>query len=211
MNVSIYVEGGGDHNIQLREECRRGFSTFIRKAGFEHRMPKIVPCGGRRQTFDRFCTALRGAGPDEFVILLVDSEDPIRPDHQGHPWLHLCHRLGDHFIRPPAATDDHAHLMVPCMEAWFLADRGTLAAYFGQGFHPDSLPNPAHDLESVPKDEIMRTLGKACSNCKVKDKQHYRKGVHSFAILVRINPDLVRAASPHARRFLGLLEAKLKP
>ena len=31
------------------------------------------------------------------------------------------------------ATDEQAHLMVQCMEAWFLADRETLAAVFGRG------------------------------------------------------------------------------
>jgi len=38
-------------------------------------MPRIVDCGGRQQTFDRFQTAYESAGSDSFPILLVDSED----------------------------------------------------------------------------------------------------------------------------------------
>ena len=66
----------------------------------------------------------------------MDSEGPVA---QGAgPWAHL--RARDGWIRPADATDENAHLMVQCMETWFLADRDNLADYFGHGFNPNALP-----------------------------------------------------------------------
>ena len=38
------------------------------------------------------------------------------------------------------ATDEHVHLMVQCMEAWFFADTDSLAEYFGRDFNRNTLP-----------------------------------------------------------------------
>jgi hypothetical protein len=121
--VKIYVEGGGDRK-DLKSKCREGFSNFFEKAGFKGRMPRIMACGGRKSTYDDFCTALEIAEAEEFIMLLVDSEDPVQDGMA--PWTHLAAREGDGWSRPAAAVDDTAHLMVQCMEAWFLADKDTL-------------------------------------------------------------------------------------
>ncbi len=76
MNVTVYVEGGGDVSA-VRTRCRAGFSEFFRKAGLDGQMPKIVASGGRHQAFGDFCTALNKAGADDFILLLVDSEAPV--------------------------------------------------------------------------------------------------------------------------------------
>lgn len=77
MKVKIYVEGGGDHNKDLQTRCRRGFRRFFEKAGLDNRMPSVVACGGRSHAYDRFRTSHEAAGPDDFPILLVDSEAPV--------------------------------------------------------------------------------------------------------------------------------------
>ena len=137
MSARVHVEGGGTGNKALKAECRRAFREFFTKAGFAGRLPRVVPGGGRRETYDDFCTALSDPGNDAFTVLLVDSEAPVAEG--AGPWTHLRDRLGDGWNRPRGAADEHAHLMVQCMEAWFLADPGTVSAYFGNRFRPGAL------------------------------------------------------------------------
>lgn len=208
MKVRIYVEGGGEHEA-LHKECRRAFARFFEQAGLRGRMPEVIACGGRRRAFDRFRTRLQLAVPDELVVLLIDSEGLVSADQLGRPWAYLHARPDDRFDRPAVATDDQAHLMVQCMETWFLPDRQTLRSFFGQGFHDASLPHETRKPESIPKLELLAALAKSTHACKSKDE--YSKGKHSFAILGRIDPDLVRRACPSAERLLATLEAILKP
>lgn len=156
-------------------------------------MPAVVACGSRNDAYDSFCTAVRRAGPDDFPLLLVDSEAAVRHG----PWEHLKGR--DHWDRPQGSEEDQAHLMVQCMEAWFLADRGHLAKFFGQGFAEDALPDhPA--VEQISKTTVFRALKMATRNSRTKGE--YGKGDHSFEILVGLDPNKVRAAAPHAERLL---------
>ena len=199
MKVKVYVEGGGDGK-SLRTKCREGFSSFFAKANFAGRMPQIIACGGRKSAFDKFRTAWESRKAEEFIILLVDSEDPVA-DGAG-PWLHL--RTRDGWERPDEATDENAHLMVQCMEAWFLADKDNLAAYFGHGFNRNALPG-RQEIEDVAKDDVFRGLKNATRQCK---KGEYGKGRHSFDILEQTDPANVMAASPHARRLVETLRQK---
>ena len=89
------------------------------------------------------------------------------------------------------ATDENAHLMVQCMEAWFLADKNALANYYGKGFNENSLPRRI-EIEQVPKSDIEEGLKMATRQCT---KGRYDKGSHSFAILAELNPEKVIAAS----------------
>ena len=98
------------------------------------RMPAVVACGSRNDAYDSYCTAIANAGQNDFPILLVDSEAAVTQE----PWDHLKAR--DNWDRPDNAIDEHAHLMVQCMEAWFVADRELLARFFGQGFSENPLP-----------------------------------------------------------------------
>jgi len=72
---------------------------FLGKAGLAGIMPRIVACGGRRNAYESFCLALSNG---EVAFLLVDSEAPVRPEHQQgdpetgwQPWSHLLARDGD--------------------------------------------------------------------------------------------------------------------
>ena len=199
MKIKVYVEGGGDGK-SLRTKCRQGFSSFFAKSNLAGRMPQIIACGGRNSAFDKFRTALGSRNAEEFIVLLVDSENPVADASSS--WLHL--RKCDGWEKPDEATDENAHLMVQCMEAWFLADKDNLAAYFGHGFNRDALPG-RREIEDVAKGDVLEGLKNATRQCK---KGEYGKGRHSFDILEQTDPANVMAASPHARRLVETLRQK---
>jgi len=133
------------------------------------------------------------------AILLVDAEAPVAAGER--PCAHLRDRDGWTKLMP----ESHVHLMVQCMESWFLADRPTLQEYYGQGFRLNSLPgNP--DVEAVSKQDVMEGLARATEDTT---KGEYHKTQHGFAILENLDPAKVRACSPHAREFLDFLRARL--
>ena len=199
MNVKVYVEGGRGRR-ELSARCREGFRTFFCKAGLAERMPKIVAGGARSQTYEKFRIEVDSAGENDFVVLLVDSEKPVADGDSS--WTHL--KRYDNWDGPADELDKNAHLMVQCMEAWFLADRDALASYFGNCFNQCSLPR-REDIENVPKSDVEQGLKKATWQCK---KKRYDKGSHSFGILAKLSPEKVAAASPYARRLIDTLLTK---
>ena len=199
MSIKVYVEGGGDSN-QLRRQCRNGFREFFEKAGFKGRMPRVVACGSRRRAYDQFCAGINEAEAGSFIVLLVDSEAAVASGDS--PWEHL--RKRDSWTQPSAATDDSAQLMVQCMEAWFVADRQSLSAYFGRDFKAAALP-ARDDVEAIAKSDLERTLRQATTSCS-KGKGTYRKGRHSFELLGCVDPSKVMESSPHARRLIDALK-----
>jgi len=200
VTVKLYVEGGGDSE-SLRTRCREGFRGFLEKAGFTRRMPRIVACGGRRAAYDRFKTACES---NEAALLLIDSEDCVSVTS---PWAHLANRLGDGFEKPENACDDHCHLMVACMESWFLADKEALSRFFGQGFNANALSQDIN-IEAISKNDVYTGMQRATSSCRTKSS--YGKGEHSFKILLLISPEKVRSASPWAKRFLDKLDTFMR-
>lgn len=202
MRVKIYVEGGGDSN-QLKRKCRRGFSKFFEQAGFKGRMPKIIACGSRNDAFGDFCTAVKNPTNNEHPLLLVDSEDPVSPQHHEKPWAHLKAR--DAWVQPPNSMDQQAHLMVICMESWFLADRNCLNDFFGQNFQETALPGN-QQIEVIGKQQIFDALKQATRHTQ---KGQYGKGSHSFSILENLDPQKVQNASPWAKRFINEVEKRV--
>lgn len=201
VSATIFVEGGGDSR-DTKIRCREGFRDFLRKSGLEGRMPRIVACGGRKNAYDDFCTALVRMSASDVVLLLVDSEGPVLA---SSPWMDLKERDG--WARPDRATDDNVHLMVQCMESWFLADKDWLSEYFGSRFNRNALPrNPA--VEAVPKHDALNGLKEATRPCGVR--RRYNKGRDSFAVLAKLDPTLVAKASPYAKRLLDFLARRLK-
>lgn len=91
--------------------------------------------------------------------------------------------------------------MVQVMESWFLADVEALDSYYGQDFRRQALPrNP--DVERVPKEDVERRLKLASRDI---GKGEYKKSRDSFAILERLDPAKVIAASGYAKRFVKAL------
>jgi hypothetical protein len=194
VSVRIYVEGGFQGST--KSACRQAFRSFFGKL-IPVRSFSVIASGDRGSAFKNFCLALK-QNRDDYIVLLVDSEEAVTTG----PWQHLGSREGDKWHRPPAAHDDQAQLMVQAMESWFLADRQVLADYYGQGFLAASLPGQP-DIELVPKQDVFAALQHAS---KKTQKKEYHKTRHGFDLLERIDPNLVRAASPHANRLLVVLE-----
>ncbi len=77
-----------------RRVYRDGFDVFFRAyldANGCTRQPLIVPCGSRNDAYDKFVTSLR-QHPDDFAILLVDSEARVDPHKVAAASPH-CQRL----------------------------------------------------------------------------------------------------------------------
>ena len=202
-DLYVYVEGGGSGSSSnaLHAEFRQAFSEFFKAADLENQRPRIVPCGGREKAFDMFCTAkIQGKN----AMLLVDSEGPVhswnpsQTSRQWKPWSHL-----KNWIAPEGATDEDCHLMVECMENWFLADWASVRDFFGRNFRFNVLPQSA--VETISKSSVMEVLKTATSDCPNKT---YNKGAHSFKLLKCIDPKKVEAASPWAKRFLDELRKR---
>jgi hypothetical protein len=146
-------------------------------------------------------------------MLLVDSEDNVAAVFQKglpenwNPWGHLRQRAGDRWAKPINAENFQCHLMVPCMEVLFLADKVTLAGFYGQGFKSNNLPrNP--DLESISKVDIFKALSNATRYCNTKG--NYSKGDHSFLILSRIDTMKAATTLPWIKRFLNEILSRQK-
>ena len=192
MSVKLYVEGGGDSKT-LKTACRKGFSTFLERAGAAGKMPRIVACGSRRNAYESF---QKEHGEGVNAMLLVDAEEPVE---SAGPWQHLSARDG--WARPSNATDEQCHLMVQLMESWFLADADALSSFYGQGFRGHALP-PNPNVEDVLKQDVLAGLAQATRDT---GKGIYNKGATSFAILEKLDPAKVRRASPYADRFIRAL------
>lgn len=194
VTVVLYIEGGGDNRRQSAQ-FREGWRKFFAMAGLGGRMPKVVRGGSRKQTFDQFAADIVERRPDVIPLLLVDSEDSVRPAHSV--WQHLQARDG--WARPTDAGDDDAFLMVQVMETWFLADRDTLRNYFGAQFAENAL-RQWPELEAVPKQTVFDALDGAT-------QRRYAKGKVSFELLAQVDPTRVEAACPHARALLDRLRS----
>jgi len=195
------VEGGGD-DAALKSECRHGFTVLLERAGLKGRMPRVIACGGRRNAYEQYCKARDNCNNGDNIYLLVDSEAPVVVKS---PWDHVKNRAGDEWTKPAGSNDDQLHLMVQCMESWFLADRKALKAFFGQGFQDSGLPAAA--VEAIEGKILCAVLESATKNSKTKAVYH--KGRHSFKLLALIDPKLIRKASPWAERFFSTLENSL--
>ena len=203
MSIKIHVEGGGGQD-RINTLCRKGFSEYFGKIVPENRKPRIVPSGSRGSAYEDFCKSIKTERHKyELILLLVDSEDPVANNHTV--WQHLKHRAEDNWDKPQDASDQSAHLMVQCMESWFLADRDALAAYFGQGFLKNSLPGHAN-IELIPKNDVINVLEHAVAPTTQK---HYHKTNHGYELLGLISPEKVGDASLRARTLNTLMAAQV--
>lgn len=200
MVAKIYVEGAAQNSYRARTLCRKSFATFFANTDLKNKLklPGIVPCGGRKRTYDNFKTAMKTRQPDELPLLLVDSETAVKTGRTA--WEHLKERPEDNWDKPEGAKDDQAFLMVQVMETWFLADREALKSFFGQHLRDTAFKKWPH-LEDVPKATVIETLKTATAACAKK----YEKGETSFDLLANISPKEVEDASPHAKALFERL------
>lgn len=195
VKVTLYAEGGGDTRRQ-QAGCRKGFSEFFKKLDIKL---TVIACGGRLAAYKDFCKALKNCKKNEYCVLLVDSEDPVT---QSSKWQHVLLRPGDKWQKPDNATEDHLHFMVVCMEAWFMADKDTIANYYGKGFNKNALSQHAN-IEAISKQDLYDTLKIATRHTTKGD---YSKGGHSFELLSKINAENVVGSSAYAKGLYDTLQ-----
>ena len=200
-NVAIYVEGGGQTSA-TKDPLRRGLAQFLKPVVDVVREKRIrwrlVVCGGRQQAYEAFVDAVENE-PDVYNMLLVDSEEPI-PISTG-PWTHLRNRRGDAWQQPPGADDARCHLMVACMEAWFLADPAGLKRHFGSQLNESKLPR-CDEAESRGKDAIYIALNSAVAAAPAREYQKIRDGAK---LLETIDPGVVRMHCKWCNRLFNTL------
>jgi hypothetical protein len=200
VSVCLYVEGGGSRaKSQTATACRKAFHIFLGKVLGDRPKPRIVASGSRDEAYHDFCRSVN-SDADTLAVLLVDSEDPILGG--GTAIAHLRDRE-KHWTGP--MPEEQIHLMVQCMETWFLADKTALAQYYGKEFKPSALPaNPK--IEDISKHDVMKGLAGAT---KATRKGRYHKTGHGFDLLERIDPAAVRKAPSHADALVDFLLANL--
>jgi hypothetical protein len=203
VKVVVYVEGGGRRQSKkTMDDCRRGFGQLFEKVVREGHQPKVIPCGGRGSTFHDFRRDVRQGKKEGFRILLVDSEGPVGANVTS--WTYL--RTRERWNKPTNVRDDQAHLMVQCMESWFLADRDALNEFYKQGFLVNSLPD-CSNVEEIPKRDVEQKLNGATGPTQ---KGVYHKTRHGFDLLALIDPEELRQKSQRARRLFEVLEERAR-
>ena len=198
VEARIFLEGGGGKELNTR--CREGFNKLLKNCGFESRMPKLIASGGRNSTYDDFTSAQNGASSQDYIAMLVDSEDPV--EDVNSPWAHLVTRDG--WSMPPGATDEQVLLMATCMETWIAADRSTLSSSFGRCLQVSALP-AVHDLESKERHTVQDSLVHATRTCPGP----YKKGKRSYELLGKLNPNVIEPLLPSFKRARTILNGKL--
>lgn len=195
--VRIYIEGGGESK-DTKAALRRGFSSFFKElvqvANSKKIKWNIILCGSRNNAFRDFKNALADH-PNAFIILLVDSEAPVKQP----PWEHL--KLRDNWDSP-GVDETHCYLMVQAMEAWLMADIDTLKRFYGQGFKENVIPKNIN-VETIEKDRLESSL-KAASR-DTKSKGEYQKIQHASKLLEMLDVDKVRKASSECDRIFTTL------
>jgi hypothetical protein len=201
----LFIEGGGDSKA-MRRRCGRAFGKLLEKAGFVNCLPRLVACGSRNEVFDKFKTAHAQATDDQFIAMLIDSEDPapVPADTlMQKTWDHLWVR--DSWPRPEGTTDLQVLFMTTCMEAWIAADRYTLRRHYGHKLIESRLPS-TDGLERQNRRELMEMLVRATEQCT----NTYEKGNRSFDLLAKLRPEALKDLLPSFQRNMAILGHKLE-
>ena len=194
----LYLEGGGGKELDIR--CRQGFRELLGSCGFEGRMPKLIPCGGRGDTLNRF-TSFHGTGANlKFAAMLIDSEMPL--EKVESTWEHLNRH--DRWSRPGGVTDEQVLFMATCMETWIAADRRALKSHFGHRLEESKLP-PLEKMESRSRQDVQDRLIRATKKCG----RPYAKGGQSYVVLGKLKPAELEKHLPSFKRAIRILKEKL--
>jgi hypothetical protein len=181
--VKIFVEGGGNRkDLQIR--CRNGFSKLLGSVMPKRGQLTVLACGSRDDAYRSFKIASENPDPGTTYLLLVDAEEVVAKN--AGPWEHLSTR-DPHWKCPEGVGDDSVHFMSVMTETWLVADPAALTAYYGAPFKEGTLP-AAHNLEDVPKSDVMDALDRATKPTK---KKRYEKS-HGWELVGKISPDAIR-------------------
>jgi hypothetical protein len=202
--LRFHIEGGRNktQDVEMRQAFHVFFSELFDAGKSKDVRVTFMLHGGRKQAYEKFCYAL-SASPEDYHVLLVDSEDPV--EREGKCWQHLKRRTDDKWVKPKGSREDQCQLMAQAVEAWLFADPDSLAAYYKQGFQPNSLPDTLN-VETIPRSVHVSSLEAATRNTQ---KKRYHKYDHLPGILMTIDPRKVRSRAPHCERIFSTLQAKI--
>jgi hypothetical protein len=186
----VYIEGADSKEDKIR--AREAFRKLLEDAGFgkDERMPRTIACGGRNATFDDFKTAHANSGPDDYVGMLVDSEEPLADLEKT--WQHLKKR--DNWDKPPGAVDEQVLFMTTCMETWIVADRESLREHYGHKLQENALPSLVN-LEQRDRHDVQKQLAHATRDCS----NAYSKGRRSYQVLAVLRATVLKSLPSFAR------------
>lgn len=178
--MNVYLEGG--------THLRRPMRNFLRRAVDRDIHIDVVACRSRDRAIARF----RRVPSDS--LLLIDSEGDD---------INSLRQLVASRTHVANATD-RTFFMVQLMEAWFLADRQALEAYYGQSFNTGRLPGNRQP-EQIPKRDVEQGLRSATAGTL---KGAYDKTDHAVELLVQLNPAAVYNACPNFARLIDFLRGQ---
>jgi len=186
--IRVYYEGD--------EALQPGFNKFfseIRNLAY-HKKCKIRLISTGTKWRQDFSLAIN-SNSASWNILLIDSEGPT------YSAAETCKKNNWDEVHTTSIF-----WMVQMMEAWFHADKDAVESYYGErDFNRKALkPNP--EVEQIPKKDLLEGLKSATKNTS---KGPYHKTAHAPRLLERINPLLVRKASPNCDRLFASLEKAL--
>ena len=131
---------------------------------------------------------------DTVLVLLVDAEGPVESSAR-------CHLKDKDGWELSTVSEDHVHLMVQTMEAWFAADPKNLSGYYGDGFILQALTE-LKDLESTRKQQLDARLRRAT---RPSSKGDYHKTKHASDLLKLIDRTIVARRCRHCKRLFDVL------
>jgi hypothetical protein len=188
-DVRIVVEGGGNQT-----SFRNGFQEFFKFL----REPldgkpvdlSIVQGGSGESAANKFAKQ-RELFPDALIFLLVDSEFPVS-DGIGI-WDFLVRKRRG-FEKPRWASDNHAYLMVQCIETWIISDIRAHPERYGPGLKVSKISR-RRNLEEEPKADVQKQLKDALGSYGHSEAPKFIAGV---------DPEELRKL-PHGARLIDNL------
>jgi hypothetical protein len=187
MEIRIYFEG--------KATLTSGFESFFTELRTAARVARsTIQFVAAKDGIGAYRKASR-THAQAWNILLKDSEQPMPTNA-----LRLCERHG---INPEFV--DRAFWMVELMETWFLADRDTLASYYGDGFLANAIGETA-DVEQVSKAQVLDRLKRATTKTS---KGEYDKVKYAPYLLEKLDSNRVRLRAEHCRQLFESVIAKL--
>lgn len=156
--VILFVEGSGQQQRRdLKKANRRYFYRFLESAGLDTSSLDVQLCGDRGHTLRVFRQAWSKARPEDFLAVLIDSDEVAANLNIHDPWQHIAKKGSQ---KPARAKGDNLHFMVTCTEALVVADRNALLRSCGRNLDVSALPKPTN-VENVTPEALLNALKRA--------------------------------------------------
>lgn len=118
---TLYIEGEADQSLKM------AFHDLLIKE-LKGKMPKIVMCGGCKQTIDNFLN--QPLATDEKRFLLLDSDQAVTGSRQEYIVAFTEKFNTNHPKRVHDSTAENTFLMVQEVEAWILSQSGVIDKHY---------------------------------------------------------------------------------